>query len=270
MRIDTSGRVLIGSSSAGSQGGPFFVQGSSSYACTGQFENTNSNGHYVMWSTSGTSRALIGVGSNAGTGDLAHLGIKSHGGQIQFFANNTKHLVLYENGELSAGTSTSDIGHNIVNQTANGYIGITGDLPGYSAGSYPTLKTNSQYLYFAVNGYYAAYLQSSGTLTASDERLKENVTTLTGSLDKINQLRGVNFTWKNEARGTGNNIGFIAQEVENVYPELVGDGGLPDIDGESPHKHVNYEKLVPALVEAIKELKAELDAAKARITTLEG
>ena len=258
--------LYINSTSQGSQSGPFFVQGGSQYACTGQFENTNAAGHYIMISTNGTSRALIGVGSNSGTGDLAHLGIKSHGGQIQFFANNVKHLTLYENGVLANGTSTSDIGHNIVNYSTSGYLGLTGDLTGYSAGSYPTLKTNGSYIYFDIGTTYSAYMESNGTINAnSDRRLKENITTLSsGQLAKVCSLRGVNFDWIDE-RTTGTQVGLIAQEVQEEYPELVGNGGIED-----GTLTVNYAGLVSPLIEAIKELKTELDAAKARITTLEG
>ena len=266
VEIDGSGRLLVGATSAGSQSGPFFVQGSSTYACTGQFENTNSGGHYIMFSTSGTSRALIGVGSNSGSGSLANLAIKCHGGDIQFFANNVKHLTLYSNGVLAAGTSTSDLGHNIVNYTTSGYLGLTGDLTGYSAGSYPTLKTNGSYIYFDIGGSYSAYMQSNGTLNAnSDRRLKENITTLSsGQLAKVCALRGVNYTWIDE-RQTGTQVGVIAQEIQEEYPELVGNGGITD-----GTLTVNYAGLVSPLIEAIKELKTELDAAKARITTLEG
>ena len=258
--------LYINSTSQGSQSGPFFVQGGSAYACSGQFENTNSNGHYVMWSTSGTSRALIGVGSNSGSGGLEHLAVKCHGGQIQFFANNTKHLTLFENGELSAGTSTSDKGHNIINWAGSGYIGLTGDLTGYAAGTYSTLKANGSYIYFDIGGSYSAYMQSNGAINAnSDRRLKENIETLsTGQLDKVCNLRGVNFDWIDQ-RATGTQVGLIAQEVQAEYPELVGDGGIED-----GTLTVNYAALVSPLIEAIKELKTKLEAAEARITELEG
>ena len=95
---------------------------------------------------------------------------------------------------------------------------------------------------------------------------------LTGTLDKVKQLRGVSFTWKDtEERGTDTAIGLIAQEVETIYPELVDDGGLPkDNEGNDPYKSVNYAHLTSVLIEAIKELSAELDSAKSRIATLEG
>ena len=65
-------------------------------------------------------------------------------------------------------------------------------------------------------------------------------------------------------------IGFIAQEVESVYPEFVNDGGQWQYQNGDLLQNYDYAKMVAVCVEAIKELKTELDAAKARITTLEG
>ncbi len=83
-------------------------------------------------------------------------------------------------------------------------------------------------------------------------------------MQKVCSLRGVNFEWIDE-RSTGTQVGLIAQEIQAEYPELVDKGGITD-----GTLTVNYAGLVSPLIEAIKELKTELDAAKARITTLEG
>jgi len=80
----------------------------------------------------------------------------------------------------------------------------------------------------------------------SDRRLKTNIRSQYNSLEKIKELRGVSFAWKDKNRSQ-NNIGFIAQEVEEVYPELVK-------TREDGYKGVDYASLVSALVEAIKEL----------------
>jgi len=98
----------------------------------------------------------------------------------------------------------------------------------------------------------------AGALTQnSDITLKKNVTTLSSSLNVITSLRGVNFEWKDEDRESGKQVGFIAQEVEKVLPEVVktDDKGI---------KSVGYANIVPVLVEAIKELKAEIDELKKR------
>jgi hypothetical protein len=100
-------------------------------------------------------------------------------------------------------------------------------------------------------------ITTNGTLTTStsDGRLKENVRTLQNSLNKVMQLRGVSFTWKNNPE-YGQRIGFIAQEFEKVIPELVFTN---ETDG---YKGINYAEVSSVLVEAIKELKAANDRLK--------
>ena len=86
-----------------------------------------------------------------------------------------------------------------------------------------------------------------GTVTASsDELLKENIKTIENALDKVSQLRGVEFDYKENGI---HSLGFIAQEVEKVIPDLVF--------GDDP-KTVAYQNFVALLVEAIKELKKEI------------
>tara|TARA_B100001093_G_scaffold51508_1_gene43714 strand:+ start:3761 stop:10372 length:6612 start_codon:yes stop_codon:yes gene_type:complete len=103
----------------------------------------------------------------------------------------------------------------------------------------------------------------SSTLTASDGRLKENVRPIESSLNKILTLDGVKFDWKDKDK-PNDQLGFIAQDVEKVLPEVVNEieNGLGDYDG---HKVVNYQAVVPVLVEAIKELKAEIDELKEQL-----
>ena len=84
-----------------------------------------------------------------------------------------------------------------------------------------------------------------------------------------------NFEWK-DARKAGNQEGFIAQEVESVMPEAVEERTFsPDPDDtsrdfEGDIKVLKHEVLNARLVKAVQELSAELDAAKARISALEG
>jgi hypothetical protein len=87
---------------------------------------------------------------------------------------------------------------------------------------------------------------ADGDITAfSDERLKSDIKTIDNALDKVMNMRGVSYT-KQAERG----IGVIAQEVEKVLPEVVTDG---------EYKSVAYGNMVGVLIEAIKELKSELD-----------
>ena len=96
-------------------------------------------------------------------------------------------------------------------------------------------------------------LKVSGVATAqdfdalSDINFKENVNTVDAALDKVNQLRGVSFNWKESGDAS---YGVIAQELESVLPELV--------HGDNP-KRVNYNGIIGVLIESIKELSARLD-----------
>ena len=95
-------------------------------------------------------------------------------------------------------------------------------------------------------------------VSPSDIRLKKNIHTIKDALNKTTQLRGVNYEWKSTEHEEGKQMGVIAQEVEKVIPEVVS----TDSTGE---KSVEYEKMVGLLIEAVKELKHELDAVKSRV-----
>ena len=89
-------------------------------------------------------------------------------------------------------------------------------------------------------------ITASGDITAfSDKRLKSDIETIDNALDKVMNMRGVSFTKQAEKK-----IGVIAQEVEKVLPEVVSDG---------EYKSVAYGNMVGVLIEAIKELKSQLD-----------
>ena len=95
---------------------------------------------------------------------------------------------------------------------------------------------------------------------SSDERLKGNKVLLTEALDKVNQLGGYEFDWIPMAgihENKGHDIGVIAQEVEKILPEVV-------TTRDNGYMAVKYEKLVPLLIEAIKELSAEIDKLKGK------
>lgn len=101
------------------------------------------------------------------------------------------------------------------------------------------------------------------TSTASDKKLKTNISTLTDALDKTIKLRGVNFDWIDENK-PNNQVGFIAQEVEKVLPEVVKNVETLNKENET-HKAVDYAAVVPLLVEAIKEQQKQIDELKSII-----
>ena len=95
---------------------------------------------------------------------------------------------------------------------------------------------------------------------SSDPLLKENKVLIENPLDKISKLGGYTFDWKESAKEhgghlTGHDYGVMADEVEELFPEMVQ-------TREDGIRAVKYEKLIPVLIEAVKELKGELDAIK--------
>ena len=103
-------------------------------------------------------------------------------------------------------------------------------------------------------------IQCTGDVVAfasSDERLKDNLLPISNSLEKVGQLKGYEFDWNDKQEvHSGHDVGVIAQEVEKVVPEIVE---TREHDG---YKAVKYEKLVPLLINAINDLKAEIEELK--------
>lgn len=119
---------------------------------------------------------------------------------------------------------------------------------------------------FNGGGTTGASLDNDGDIirTPSDLRLKENIIDITAGLDKVRALRGVTFNWKDKASfGSRRDYGMIAQEVEAVIPEVV----TQNPDGM---KSLDYQKIVPVLVEAIKDQQRIIESLESRINALEG
>ena len=98
-------------------------------------------------------------------------------------------------------------------------------------------------------------LEVAGDVVAfasSDARLKDNVTVIDSALNKVKQIRGVEFDWNDKQNmHKGHDIGVIAQEVEQVVPELVR-------ERDDGYKAVDYPKLTAVLIEAVKELELKV------------
>jgi hypothetical protein len=107
-------------------------------------------------------------------------------------------------------------------------------------------------------------IRATGDITAyysSDERLKENFNTLDGALDKVLEMNGYTFDWKEGIEDivshTGHDIGVKAQEVQAMYPELVH-------ERDNGYLAVDYIKLTAVLLQAVKELNAKVEACMAK------
>jgi hypothetical protein len=178
------------------------------------------------------------------TGPNANSRIHHRGtGILELYAQEAGSIVLY----------TSGLGRMYV--TSGGNIGVNTSSPTQML----DVTGNARFRSIASDAYYGVLnRKSDGTLTTatSDIRMKENVATLSNSLDKVLMLRGVSFTWKSEP-SMGTRIGMIAQEVEAIIPELVFTN---DLDG---YKGINYAEMSAVLVEAMKEQQKRIEATEA-------
>ena len=152
------------------------------------------------------------------------------GSVITFRTAGTERMRLIGNGRLLIGTSTDQ-----------GYV-----------------------LY--VNGNAAG---TSGFANVSDRRLKKDITSIENALNKVKLLNGVSFNWDKTLRPNlnlddNNHLGLIAQDVEEVLPQVVTTN-----EDEMQTKTITYSDIVPVLVEAIKELSTKNDSLEARLAALE-
>ena len=108
-------------------------------------------------------------------------------------------------------------------------------------------------------------IEASGDVIAfgsSDERLKDNIKPITEPLWKVSQIGGYTFDWnENQDTYEGHDVGVVAQEIHKVLPEVVA-------ERSNGYLGVKYEKIVPLLIESIKELKKEVDDIKEKCDCL--
>ena len=173
-----------------------------------------------------------------------------------------------------AGYITSVSG-NITQLTNNaGYVTSSG-VPSGATGTGVSGGTITSTGTLTMSGSYSGSFSATGNITAysSDIRLKDFKGKIKNALDKVNKLSGHYFEWNDTAKGIdaeafkdGVEVGVIAQEVEEIMPEVVATAPIVDIHNlDTDYKTVHYDKLVPLLIESIKELKEEVDSLKLKM-----
>jgi hypothetical protein len=257
------------------------------YGITAASTKQYMDGNNIIWFRApiGTAGAAItytelmnisssGLGINTSGNSNLRLTVSEAGSTISggdiTFASQAKGIELYNQNSgttdnlvglwLSTGPHKAGIASGRTNAASNWAV----DLRFFVHG---TEIANLDHTYEKMRLYGDGGLTINGSLTQtgslSDITLKENLVKIITPLQKISQISGYTFTWKENApaRQHISNIvedaGLIAQEVELILPEIVRTNG----DGS---KALNYNGVVGLLVEAIKELKAEIDILKAR------
>lgn len=168
--------------------------------------------------------------------------------ELNVSGNGTSGQYLASDGDGTFTWTTLPAG---ASYSAGNGISLSGSTFSVSAGNGLTQQSSG----LAMSGSYSGSFTATGDITAySDERLKSDVTTIENALDLVDSLRGVYYT-KDDDRG----VGVIAQETEKVLPEVVH-------DQEDGYKSVAYGNIVGVLIEAIKELKAEVEELRNAVT----
>jgi len=264
--FDDSGAdgVLFKASDNASNSSRAFFDGTSTSCIFQEGNDLSFRSGATTGSSSGTERFFINS-----SGPQVPTGSQLYVDDIYGQSNGTNRLVLDDdtNSENANGVSLTGVNHIYLcpDETNNGtgevrvITGTDNDLDSGTADAVAKI-TNAGEAHF--KGDVVAFSSSP-----SDRELKENISTIENGLDKVMKLRGVEFDWTATSRKGQHDIGLIAQEVEEVLPEVVsvktlrvGEFGR---DGdEKDFKTVNYEKMVGVLVEAVKELKAEIEELK--------
>ena len=210
-----------------------------------------------------------------------------------FTTNNTERMRIDSSGNLLVGKTSTAAGvgekFGLTTSTDNAAIYITPTNASYTSTIVYINTTRAASAGFDFYGGYAnsvgqfrvtgagvIYAQNTSVQSISDQRLKENIQDATDGLEVITALRPVRYDWKT---GYGNDrknqLGFIAQEVEAVFPEAVSEWQVNKED-ETAYKTVGPSAFIPVLVKAIQELKAindqqaeTINALTARVVALE-
>jgi hypothetical protein len=191
-----------------------------------------------------TANALFVQGSDGSVG----IGTSSPAARLDIRGSGAQNIYLIS---TSATNQTNGLASLFNNGAAYGDLKLSGlNLLFHSGAS----ATESMRIASTGAATFTGDVNAPNFNTTSDATLKTNVETLTGSLDAVQALRGVSFDWIDNG---GSEIGVIAQEVEAVLPALVNtnDQGI---------KTVKYGNMVAVLIEAVKELKAEIEELKKR------
>ena len=266
MRIDSSGNVGIGTSSPLDK---LHVAGNARLATL-----SGSGVNLSLFSNGQTNNNItLGQGFNNSTDNIAFLYNRANA-DLVFGTNNTERARIDSSGNLLVGTTDASVaggngvkifpsGTNSVGISINNAASTNGDA------AYRLYSTGAAAYRFYVGYGGTIYATNTTVASISDVRQKENIRDLDVGLDEIMALKPRKFDWK---EGKGKNIkddrGWIAQEFEQVFPDMIDQWLDPAPEGEEPYKAVRAD-LIPVLVKAIQEQQSIIEDLKARITALE-
>ncbi len=254
MRITSGGNVGIGTTSP-DVFGRFYTQtlGLSSSGSTAIQINGGSGGYgQIDFGAAGVRTAGISASAN-----------ETQWGSVTaipaiIYTNGSERMRITSGGEVLIGTTTNSATSGVGNKfVSNGRLYSVSSLSDNTQESLSMYSTGAANYRFYVGWGGTIYATSTSISGISDISLKTNIRDLEKGLTDILKLKPRKFDWKN---GDGiNNIGFIAQEIEKVFPELISEYKYNEY---TTKKSLKMGDLIPSLVKAIQELKQEIDTLK--------
>ena len=278
MRITSSGNVGINSTATNAKLEVVATSGEifRADANNGAFRLV-ANQNEVFASVMRVTAGALSAPSYSFVGDTSTGMSRPTGSAINFVSGGTE-VARFRSGGLSIGTGDAlDANLTVFATHTNDNVGICsirsqGDDESACALSVvkasASTSTSNILIKFGINNYNsgAGMITVSGATGAfgsfSDVRLKENIENLPSQLDSIMALRPVSFDYKEEEYGQKDQIGFVAQEVEEVYPDLVGEN-----EGYKITSGIN--KMEARLIKAIQEQQEQIEQLKTQIETLQ-
>jgi len=188
---------------------------------------------------------------------------------------------------LSTGINVSTSGtyqntgvRSTITGTSNGSsYAVFGSIPSTGTGFGAAIYGTSPAATNRYAGYFNGNVFVTGTFTVSDKNLKDNIKSETNVLDKLAQLDAVTYTFKpNDQLNLPSELqhGFLAQNIEEVFPELVTTINKPILDKENnqvdtfEYKAVNYTGLISVLTSSIKELNEKVASLESELENIKG
>jgi hypothetical protein len=254
MRIDSSGKLLVGTTTAASGGG--VVQ-----TIVGSGSN---DGGIQVTSGTGVSGGGLAMNSSAGGGAkffsfTGNAGSESYTERMRI--DGSGNVNIGQSSAFGAGIRTTIKAADASSQSLALVSAVTS---GTGTLQYLVDGSNDVCGYIGIN----ATANTTSYNTSSDYRLKENIIPMTGALDKVSKLKPVLWNWKHAPEVIGQ--GFIAHELAEVIPDAVsGEKDAVDDEGKPVYQGIDTSFLVATLTAAIQEQQTIINDLKARVAVLE-
>lgn len=283
MNTTQSSNVFIGDASGKSNTDGFFnvfLGGNSGTSNEQGFSNTFIGHSSGYWNISGNHNTAVGVDAGSKSGGTGNTSLGTNAGNAMYATVSDYNTNIgYYAGSGNRGSGNVFLGANAgrtgtyISENLSNRLMISNEfnvskplIQGLFPNSSIYINADSLKIRPLLTGSGNAVYRDATTgflvASSSDLRLKENISPIKNGLDKVSKLQGVNFSWKSD-EDHANKIGFIAQEVEKVLPEVVFTN---EADG---YKGINYAEITAVLVEAVKELQSENRELKKRVSEIE-